>query len=1074
MSNSQDFEEPRLLPALLDHRAARHPDQVWAKFPVSPTSYEQGFREATYSQVRNAVNFMAWLLEATIGKSPLFDTLAYMGPGDIRYHIILLAAVKTGYKSFFPSPRNSIAAQKHLLSRLEARVLVTTDPEPPFVSSIVCEYPIKVIRIPSLNDLLSSEDAPAYPYEKSFEAARNEPAFVLHTSGSTGIPKPLIYTHEFVWRIYAANTLPAPDGMTRIDQYFLQGEWFSFLPAFHIAGIGFGMVLAIYSRSVPVLPLPGRPPSTDAFLEAVKYGKFDWAFLVPVILDDLSKDPAALDLVASKLQYLFYTGGALPSTVGKIVSSKVPVFSGLGSSEFAALPQLRIADSSFTETWQYLYIHPTAQPEFRQRMDDLHELVLVRSTQNPEAQPVFAMFTDLDEYETRDLFSPHPTLPNLWRHRGRRDDIVVFLNGEKTNPVTFEQQVSRYPDVRSALVAGNQRFEACLLIEPATTEALGDAAKAELIEAIWPAVEEANAQCPAHARVSRSKILVLDAAKPMLRAGKGTVQRAGTIQLYQDEINALYEERQTQDPPKKKLSSLQDASQILRTLVVEVTSWSEFENDADFFTLGMDSLQALRLAAAIRSSLGVILPPSAIYASASVNQLANMVYSETPAPNGDDRMISMSRLLQSYEQQIDQLASVQKPADIAGQAVPVPQVIILTGSTGTVGSFLLEYLLADPGISHIYCLNRARPQDEDPRSSQAASNKQKKLTHALCEERVTFLTADLCKDRLGLDSDDYNVLVSSATQIIHVAWPVNFIQPLQYFQSSLVGLLNLIILTRNGRCRPPLLFLSSIAAVSSYNALPGAAAWIPEEIITDPFCTAAMGYGESKYLAERILDYASRKLSIPVAVARIGQLSGTATDPRGWNKAEWVPSLIVSSLYLGALPASFGGGKGQFDEIDWIPVDILAPILVELSIATATGDLRRHAIEGSPGGARVFHCVNPRRVDWKDLIPVVVEELQRSSRNAQTGKVSVVSLQEWVGELQALISSERVRDDIDRNPAVKLVGFYEQLLTDAGRVDTPNVARLSTDRTAVISKGLRELQAIRPEWLRGWIREWLD
>ncbi|KAI9043969.1 putative NRPS-like enzyme [Aspergillus affinis] len=919
MSNSKDFQEPRLLPALLDHRAACQPDQAWAKFPVSPTSYDQGFQGATYSQMRNAVDSMAWFLDANIGK----------------------------------------------------------------------------------NNLLTNVDVPAYPYEKTFEEARNEPAFALHTSGSTGIPKPLIYTNEFVCRIYAATTLSPLDEMTRIDQHFLQGEWFPFLPAFHIAGIGFGLVLAMYSKSVPVLPLPGRPPSTDAFLEAVKYGTFNWAssFLLSSMIS--AKTP-------------------LPS-ISSLASSRTSSTPAVPSHQ----PPLRIADPSFTETWQYLYIHPTAQPEFRQRMDDLHELVLVRSTQNPEAQPVFAMFPGLDEYETRDLFSPHPTLPNLWRHRGRRDDIIVFLNDEKTNPVTFEQQVSRHPDVRSALVAGNQRLEACLLIEPATMEALSDAAKADLIEAVWSAVEEANAQCPAHARVSKSKILVLDAAKPMLRAGKGTVQRAGTIQLYQDEIDALYEERQIQEPPKKKLNSLQHAIHVLRILVEEVTSWSEFKNHADFFVLGIESLQALRLTAAIRSTLGVIISPSAIYTSASINGLANMVYSDSPADTGDDRMISMSRLLHRYEQQINQLASSPKAAEIAEQTLPVPQVVILTGSTGTVESFLLDYLVANPIVSHICYLNRARPNEEDPRSSQAVGNKRKNLTHALSEKKVTFLTADLVKDSLGLDAGDYNSMVSSATQIIHAARPLNFIQPLHYFKSSLAGLLNLIALTRKGRCHPSLLFLSYISAVSSHNTLPDATAWIPEDIITDPLCTAAIGYGESKYLAE---------------------------DYNGSTRLEQ-------------------GGKGQYDEIGWIPVDILAPILFELSTVIATGNFRKDVIEGSPGGAPVFHCVNPRRVQWKDLIPVVVYELQKPDQNGQSGQIIVVSLQGWVAKLHASTASERVGIDIDRNHAVKLVGFYEQQLTDAGRT---GVARFSTDRTAEASKGLRELQTIHPEWLRGWIREWLD
>jgi acyl-coenzyme A synthetase/AMP-(fatty) acid ligase len=136
--------------------------------------------------MRNAVDHVAWLLKERIGPSTTFETLAYMGPGDLRYHIVLLAAVKTGYKPFFPSPRNSVAAQKHLLERLETRVLVTPDPEPVSVSSILREYPIDVIRIPSLDELLCAQNVPPYPYKKSFEEARHEPLFVLHTSGSTG------------------------------------------------------------------------------------------------------------------------------------------------------------------------------------------------------------------------------------------------------------------------------------------------------------------------------------------------------------------------------------------------------------------------------------------------------------------------------------------------------------------------------------------------------------------------------------------------------------------------------------------------------------------------------------------------------------------------------------------------------------------------------------------------------------------------------------------------------------------------------------------------------------------------
>jgi len=57
-------------------------------------------RAATYSQMLNAVNKVAWILDQSVGKSAAFDTLAYLGPSDLRYHIVLLAAIKTRYKVF--------------------------------------------------------------------------------------------------------------------------------------------------------------------------------------------------------------------------------------------------------------------------------------------------------------------------------------------------------------------------------------------------------------------------------------------------------------------------------------------------------------------------------------------------------------------------------------------------------------------------------------------------------------------------------------------------------------------------------------------------------------------------------------------------------------------------------------------------------------------------------------------------------------------------------------------------------------------------------------------------------------
>ena len=111
----------------------------------------------------------------------------------------------------------------------------------------------------------------------------------------------------------------------------------------------------------------------------------------------------------------------------------------------------------------------------------------------------------------------------------------------------MEEYVNSHLEVRAALVAGAQRFQAALLIELAAENPLS------ATERLWPTIQKANEDCPAHAKIDNSHILFVDPNKPMLRAGKGTVQRMATLRLYAEELNTLYA-----DAEKLALSSLTD------------------------------------------------------------------------------------------------------------------------------------------------------------------------------------------------------------------------------------------------------------------------------------------------------------------------------------------------------------------------------------------------------------------------------------------------------------------------------------------------------------------------------------
>jgi acyl-coenzyme A synthetase/AMP-(fatty) acid ligase len=67
---------------------------------------------------------------------------------------------------------------------------------PPIVESTLGSYSYHTHKIPTLDELLTTKYDP-FPYEKNFEENKDEPLVVLHTSGTTEFPKPIVWTHDW-------------------------------------------------------------------------------------------------------------------------------------------------------------------------------------------------------------------------------------------------------------------------------------------------------------------------------------------------------------------------------------------------------------------------------------------------------------------------------------------------------------------------------------------------------------------------------------------------------------------------------------------------------------------------------------------------------------------------------------------------------------------------------------------------------------------------------------------------------------------------------------------------------------
>lgn len=97
--------------------------------------------------------------------------------------------------------------------------------------------------------------------------------------------------------------------------------------------------------------------------------------------------------------------------------------------------------------------------------------------------------------------------------------------------------------------------------------------------------------------------------------------------------------------------------------------------------------------------------------------------------------------------------------------------VVLTGSTGVFGKFLVDELLKTN--SKLVLLIRAESQ---PEAEDRAKNILKQYPKS--KERISVLKCDLTQEDLGLNYDDYPHLIKNATHVLHAAASTRFTLPL--------------------------------------------------------------------------------------------------------------------------------------------------------------------------------------------------------------------------------------------------------------------------------------------------------
>ena len=974
--------------------------------------------------------------------------MALLAPSSFDIVVSIFALNRLGWAILFLSTRLTAPAYARLMGMADCHTIIAPESYQQVIHEISHDR-TGCKSIPLLRQQDYRQRSSAQPFQRKRLDLRKEGgkiAFILHSSGSTGFPKPI-----FLSNLQSLANFRKSFGMRA----------FCTSPLFHSHGLN-ELFRAFYTQAPMYLGNYAFPITSQNLIKAMSVAKPDLVCAVPYVLKLLAEKAEGIRTLA-RAKLVLYAGSSCPDDLGnRLVDEGVNLVANYGATETGQI--MTSFRPSGDDEWQYMRLHRpvvdhTLMDEIAPGVFECVGLDGLPSKSTTNSKPPFSKTNPANSFRTADLFTRHPDprKSNYWKYLSRLDDRITLVNGEKVLPIPIEGRIRQENLVREAIVFGFERTVPGVIIFRSAEHDV-DISDQEYLGAVWPAIEAANNSAETFSRIPKDLVVIKGPNVAYSRTDKATFVRAQVYQQFADDIAQAY----------KQFEAGNDASDGLQLDAAGLEQWllSKFQNelkipltsvDADIFSAGVDSLQTTRVWRMIKKELDLGEPGQAIsqnivFEKGTVKSLAQHLYNLRTGKvttEDDDEVELMSKLIERYSDfQVHSPTTTKRPEK---------EVVIVTGATGNLGAFIVEELVKRQSVGEVWAL--VRGSSEEAAEARVMKSLAARRIHLTKEQhsKLRVLPSDFRQPNLGLDDSDIERLLSSVACVIHSAWTVNFNLGVRSFeQHHIRGTYNLLNLCLRSRLPTPATFFFC-SSVSTASSTPKPAI-VSETAIEDLNHAQKTGYGRSKLVTEHVVRNAMRSTGMHARVLRIGQLSG---DKRSgiWNDIEAVPLMLRSALTVGALPV-------LDEQPSWLPVDSCAQAIADISIPSSVED----SDAGLSDPDLVYHFVNPCTFDWKsDLLPAL-------QSHPRFPTFETVSPKEWLKRL------ENSNQDPEKNPSIMLVDFWKGKYEKSGRIedidDEPKGLSFETSRTVKDCSSLAEARdpvsmGLMDRYVDVWLESWL-